>query len=163
MECTKCTSYEQILANKEEIAYLKRQVQKYQFDNLTGLKLRTDFEDDFFSRFQQKEPFCLIVIDLDNLKDINENLGYLEGDKAIKNIGHYLSDNILGECYRIGGDEFAILTYSCKDISKLSLLTNVSYVKIQADYNKHKSTRDLFSEADEILHIVKKGKRKSVK
>lgn len=148
----------QRLLDKEEIAYLKRLVQKYKFDNLTGLKLRTDFEDDFFSRFRNKEPFCLIVIDLDDLKGINEQLGYLEGDKVIRNIGHYLSDNMKGECYRIGGDEFAVLSYSCVK-GKLDKLTGVSYVKIKADYDKHKSTKDMFELADKELHIKKKDKK----
>jgi len=147
----------EILLQKEEITYLKRMVDKYRYDNLTGLKLRTDFEDDFFKRFQDREKFCLILIDLDKLKDINTNLGYIEGDKAIRSVGHYLSDNIKGECYRIGGDEFAVISYNCIK-GCLDKLNNISYVKVKSDYKKHTATKCMFEEADELLHKIKEEK-----
>lgn len=56
-------------------------------------------------------PLLLLVIDLDGLKQINDRHGHQRGDDLIKAVAAGLRE-VAGEaasCYRIGGDEFAIL------------------------------------------------------
>ena len=55
--------------------------------------------------------FTAIMVDVDNFKEINDNLGHDEGDKAIKVIADILVDTFGGDAYigRFGGDEFCIV------------------------------------------------------
>jgi diguanylate cyclase (GGDEF) domain len=55
--------------------------------------------------------YWYVLIDLDNLKKINDEKGHAEGDRAIRAVGDALLPLLRSSssCYRIGGDEFAIL------------------------------------------------------
>ena len=83
-------------------------------DDLTGLYNRKGFLALASHRVKlanrNEEPFCIAFIDLDDLKEINDSFGHLEGDRALKDTA-----NLLRECFResdiiarLGGDEFAI-------------------------------------------------------
>lgn len=56
-------------------------------------------------------PVIVMVSDMNGLKQINDTLGHLEGDKAICRIGELLEKSFaeFAKCYRIGGDEFCVL------------------------------------------------------
>jgi diguanylate cyclase (GGDEF)-like protein len=62
-------------------------------------------------RFQ--EPLSLVLIDVDNFKDINDNYGHAAGDEVLRQIGSFLKDGVRRSDTpaRLGGDEFAILLY----------------------------------------------------
>lgn len=53
----------------------------------------------------------LLIADLNNLKHVNDTYGHRFGDEAIKNTARLIHDSFdgVGECYRIGGDEFCVL------------------------------------------------------
>ena len=53
----------------------------------------------------------LVCIDLDGFKRVNDNLGHLEGDQILRQIGNILTDGMRGsdQAFRYGGDEFMIL------------------------------------------------------
>ena len=53
----------------------------------------------------------LCVIDLDGMKQINDNFGHIEGDFALKKVCETISGACRGEylCARTGGDEFVVL------------------------------------------------------
>ena len=59
---------------------------------------------------QNKEAGALLIIDLDNFKSINDNLGHSIGDEVLKEIGLILVKNFKGSDIlgRIGGDEFMV-------------------------------------------------------
>jgi len=63
----------------------------------------------------------LILIDLDEFKSINDNLGHQTGDEVLKKIsGHLLEDCLpLETSYRLGGDEFAMLIERVADKQQL--------------------------------------------
>ena len=79
-------------------------------DVLTGLKNRNAF-----TLAQQELKVngrtCLVVADLNGLKQINDSLGHRQGDEAIRRAAQAVQQAFsgLGECYRIGGDEFVVL------------------------------------------------------
>ena len=83
-------------------------------DPLTGLANRRAFEDSLeraVSRAQRGSRSCLVLFDMDHLKEFNDHLGHLAGDHAIVNLAvllrrHLRSGDLPG---RIGGDEFAVL------------------------------------------------------
>ncbi len=60
---------------------------------------------------RQKEKLLLLFIDLDGMKDINDNLGHSEGDTALIQTAEILRRSFRDSdvIARIGGDEFAIL------------------------------------------------------
>ncbi len=54
---------------------------------------------------------AVAIVDLDYFKDINDNLGHVAGDKALKKMAQTLDTTSRTEeaVYRIGGDEFALI------------------------------------------------------
>ena len=83
-------------------------------DKLTGLYNYQGFHkhltDKIRSEIGSKKTLSIIVIDLDNLKGINEQFGRSGGDNAIRSLSMFLSfcinDNEI--CGRLGNDEFLI-------------------------------------------------------
>ena len=57
------------------------------------------------------ETYALLMMDIDNLKNLNDNYGHLSGDRAIKVIADSILKVLKAEqvCIRYGGDEFLIL------------------------------------------------------
>ncbi|WP_237668429.1 GGDEF domain-containing protein, partial [Vibrio sp. V38_P2S17PM301] len=86
-------------------------------DPLTGVFNRRAFDEDIERQCEQKLPFCLILIDIDNFKQVNDNYGHLFGDAVLKRVAALLQDEV-GEdsVYRIGGDEFACILDTSKPI-----------------------------------------------
>ena len=84
-------------------------------DSLTGLFLR----DYFFRRLQEEfhrsarygAPFALLMLDLDEFKQINDRHGHLAGDRYLRALGPVLraSLRLADLACRYGGDEFCIL------------------------------------------------------
>ncbi len=79
-------------------------------DPLTGLANRRVLAA-AMSRLPRGEPWCLLTVDLDGFKDVNDLLGHATGDKLLAAVAHRLlqasPSNALVS--RIGGDEFAVL------------------------------------------------------
>ncbi len=81
-------------------------------DTLTGLHNRLGFEEIvppiFEQAMQEGKCFALVSCDMDRMKEINDNYGHLNGDKAICRMGKALQ--VLEEygmlCVHISGDEF---------------------------------------------------------
>lgn len=83
-------------------------------DHLTGLANRREFE-----RVMEREValaerherrLALLMIDLDNLKRINDRLGHGAGDEALRLVAQQLLRVVRASdvCARVGGDEFAV-------------------------------------------------------
>ena len=55
--------------------------------------------------------FCVLMVDLDGLKGINDSMGHLRGDDVLRSVGRVITSSIRGvdAAYRYGGDEFLIL------------------------------------------------------
>ncbi len=84
-------------------------------DSLTGLPNRRMFTE-YFRRLlalkrRQKGAFALLMIDLDDFKEVNDTYGHDAGDALLKEVARRL--NLLvreSDCFaRLGGDEFAML------------------------------------------------------
>jgi diguanylate cyclase (GGDEF)-like protein len=84
-------------------------------DHLTGLANRRRFERQLerevgrVLRFEH--PFCLLMMDIDNFKNLNDTFGHDAGDDAIRRISRVLREGTRGIdlAARIGGEEFAVL------------------------------------------------------
>jgi diguanylate cyclase (GGDEF)-like protein len=85
-------------------------------DPLTGLSNRKEF-DDFLQRLVELHgfvptPACLLMIDLDGFKRLNDAHGHQAGDAALLQVATALSKTFLRKCdfvSRYGGDEFSVV------------------------------------------------------
>ncbi len=84
-------------------------------DHLTNLFNRRFFEDALHREatrsLRTKQPFCLIGLDLDHLKKINDTYGHSMGDKAISTIAQVMTNTSRSVDIpsRYGGEEFFII------------------------------------------------------
>jgi diguanylate cyclase (GGDEF)-like protein len=100
--------------NLAERASLTQQLRQLaETDGLTGLMNRRMLEIVGENRAggQSSEGVCLILMDIDHFKDINDTFGHLEGDRVLRECALLVSamlraDDIFA---RFGGEEFAIL------------------------------------------------------
>jgi diguanylate cyclase (GGDEF)-like protein len=78
-------------------------------DSLTGLKNRREF--DRALRTIPRQPFAILSLDVDRLKEINDNQGHPAGDALLRMVGNTLGLIVRGwdVMARVGGDEFAAL------------------------------------------------------
>ncbi|CAN7627376.1 putative bifunctional diguanylate cyclase/phosphodiesterase [Rhizobium sp. LjRoot254] len=80
-------------------------------DVLTGLPNRARFENDLSAC--QDDDWGLLLVDIDNLKTVNDTFGHNVGDALIATVGARLSTAVKPfEAYRLGGDEFAVIVNS---------------------------------------------------
>lgn len=80
-------------------------------DSLTGLISRKYIIGYAKYLIEQKSPFRLMIIDLDNFKQINDNYGHNNGDKVLRTTSLDLMRFIgkRGLCGRFGGDEYLVV------------------------------------------------------
>ena len=95
--------------------YQKKVEKQAQEDILTGLYNRQACEKDISLELhiakKLKKEFAVLLVDLDDFTSVNEGLGYKLGDDLLEYVAHSINDisYIKGKCYRVGGDEFAVL------------------------------------------------------
>jgi diguanylate cyclase (GGDEF)-like protein len=79
-------------------------------DPLTGLANRRVLAAQL-GLLPRGEPWCLLTVDLDGFKDVNDLLGHGTGDKLLAAVARRLAEAVPAEALvsRIGGDEFAVL------------------------------------------------------
>ena len=83
-------------------------------DPLTSLLNRRAFEErlpvELARAARSGRPLTLCLLDLDGFKGVNDRLGHPAGDEVLRAVGAILSrSRVADDCFRIGGDEFAIL------------------------------------------------------
>ena len=84
-------------------------------DPLTGLANRRAFDErlaeSLDDALQQLKSICLMMIDIDHFKEINDRHGHQIGDKILQYVASVLKKNFKGRdlVARFGGDEFAVI------------------------------------------------------
>jgi len=82
-----------------------------QTDPLTGLGNHGHFQEQLPSKIANAEqthlPLSVVLLDLDNFKQINDRYGHPAGDRVLSLVAVRLRD--AGQSFRLGGDEFAVL------------------------------------------------------
>ena len=83
-------------------------------DSLTGVRNKTAFDRQMDALSDELEKgaadFGFVMLDLNNLKLINDNFGHDKGDLAIKNLCHIVCEDFAhSPVYRVGGDEFVVV------------------------------------------------------
>ncbi len=112
------------MQNKENIVYDPTFIEREKMKEIARMAITDDDADIydktmFFSDLNDEmkrgkrydSVFSIILIDIDNFKEINDTYGHLVGDTVIQNIINLIKKNIriTDTIYRYGGDEFVIL------------------------------------------------------
>ena len=142
-------------------------------DDLTGVKNKsayTDYVEQLQQSIDQKNvsDFALLVCDVNGLKEVNDNLGHIEGDIYIQSASHLIChvwDH--SPVFRIGGDEFVVLIrgedYKNREqlLTKMreQILSNKQHGKVTiaigiSDYNPAEDTTvaQVFDRADNQMY-----------
>ena len=152
-------------------------------DGLTGLLHRGRFDSDGEAAVQVSlrtaRPLSLLIIDVDHFKSINDRFGHAEGDKVLKAVAALLGDAASAEdqVFRIGGEEFAILSSRPHSVARLFGESIRHAVKASANTSRFELTvsagvssvgettrclADLFALADQRLYKAKSTGRDRV-
>lgn len=95
------------------VAEVQKMSQLAQTDVLTGLANRMVFQEnlDLLLSSEVDEPFGLVMVDLDQFKEINDRFGHTAGDEVLQQFATRLKQTVRDSdvVARLGGDEFAIL------------------------------------------------------
>ena len=100
----------QILANqRRQLAEQKAEYLAF-YDTLTGLPRRDRFKEEATAIISRHERSMVLVMDIDDFKNINDLRGHAAGDASLRYVGNCLRDMAEshgGVAARLGGDEFA--------------------------------------------------------
>ncbi|ADO76391.1 bifunctional diguanylate cyclase/phosphodiesterase [Halanaerobium praevalens] len=171
-------AYQQLAAYNQEITALNGELEhQAKHDLLTGIANRRSFLEELQFELAKSKKTTIILLDLDNFKEINDTLGHVYGDQILKKFSSLLAEleNKLVSVARFGGDEFLILLKETdspqkikKYIKKIKKLA-VNHLEINkqelylgfslgiASYPKDaKNSYDLITKADTAMYEAKK-------
>lgn len=103
------TTYNNVYLENQEIQKLIKHQAEH--DALTQLLNRGSFEHVLDVYNEGKDPFALILIDVDTFKSVNDTHGHATGDQILQKVANTLLRQFrsIDHVCRIGGDEFAIV------------------------------------------------------
>lgn len=165
---------------KQLIQSLEEEKEKNYIDSLTGIYNRTkvkEYIDDFVSKDTNMQG-VMILMDLDNFKSINDQLGHMEGDLVLKKFAEILKTQFRTSdiVARLGGDEFIVFLPNF--ISKAGLETKIDHTlsiirqELSSYYEQYnlsvsigiaylggnnKTYEDLYQSADDAMYTAKRG------
>ena len=153
-------------------------------DELTGLSNRRGFmmlaQHSLQLCTRQNIPAALVFIDLDHLKQVNDQLGHAEGDWVLVTFAQHLmkafrSSDVVA---RLGGDEFLVLLTNHSKAAAESAMARLqqaldatneaeargydisfSYGLVEFDPKRHHTIGALISEGDSLMYKTKKARR----
>lgn len=146
-------------------------------DTLTGLYNRRCGEQRLAAEVARTQrsgmPLTVIMLDLNNLKYVNDKYGHAAGDELLKYFALRLNKAIRGSdlAVRLGGDEFMLILPECKPDEVRHVLARLSGMKIEvgseilalafsagwANYVPGERPEELLKRADEALYVNKRA------
>jgi diguanylate cyclase (GGDEF)-like protein len=175
----------------KENATLKKKLiydNKFNCYNYGYFKIQCQNEVENYKRYL--EPFSIILLDIDDFKNINDEFGHNAGDIALENIIEAIKKNIrsIDMVFRFGGDEFMVLLHKAMMVGSLIVskriqtsINNISFefngilienkitsslgiVTVSEEFsNENLEVEELFKKADIALYKAKNtGKNKII-
>jgi diguanylate cyclase (GGDEF)-like protein len=154
-------------------------------DELTGLNNRRGFMilATGLLKFAQRadHPLCLLYIDMDRLKYLNDTFGHAHGDAALNEFASILTETFRDSdvIARLGGDEFVILTIDATENDLYNIQTRLqnnvaaynlrsenghalsfSLGVIQVDLKASITMEELLSQADAAMYKHKQSRKR---
>ena len=152
-------------------------------DQLTGLYNRRSGEqrlaEEMSRAVRHRRPLTVLLIDVDNLKQINDRWGHAAGDLLLKQFADRLQRAIRGSdlAVRLGGDEFMVVLPECRVEEVGHVLARVEGLRI--DYEHHKvdchfsrgwtdfrpgeTEQEFLKRADLALYDHKRSRKESIR
>jgi diguanylate cyclase (GGDEF)-like protein len=131
-------------------------------DSLTGIGNRYAFNEfiDKLARQNSRESWSIVMIDLDRFKQINDTLGHMEGDNALRDMAAIIKGCIRHSDFaaRYGGDEFIIAAPAEYDIQKL-----MARIQLAIDVQNKKHSRPYQIEMSYGYDVYTTGENRSIK
>lgn len=155
-------------------------------DALTGLFGRGHWQEQAEAALRRhhasNEPACMLMLDIDHFKEINDAHGHTVGDEVIRALAHVVRGNVrAGDCAgRYGGDEFAIvlpgmlakdalaIAHRIREQTEGVRLRSLPGVRITSSIgvapadHRHSNLRAWIDAADAALYAAKNGGRNRV-
>jgi diguanylate cyclase (GGDEF)-like protein len=148
-------------------------------DQLTGLYNRRSGEqrlaEEMNRASRHRRPLTLLLLDVDNLKNINDRLGHPAGDLLLKQFSDRLQRAIRGSdlAVRLGGDEFMVLLPECPVDEVGRVLARVDGLKVEyenekvdcrfsrgwTDFRPGESSQEFLKRADAALYENKRASK----
>ncbi len=105
-------------------AFYRREKYRANEDVLTRLvnrRFALDYLNRRLTNTKSKEQFCVIAVDLNYFKEINDNFGHDSGDHVLRAVAHRLEAAVRSSdiVARMGGDEFLVIVNRLKDMSHI--------------------------------------------
>ena len=153
-------------------------------DPLTGIGNRAMYDDTIDRKIQHSkrygDDFVLMVLDLDNFKQVNDQHGHLMGDEILTAFVKLVEQSLRGEdqMFRFGGDEFAVLLDKQGLQAAKIVAARINHAISQAPlfvkygvstsigcacFNKADTATDLFARADKALYAAKDAGKNCMK
>ncbi len=167
--------------------YLVEELERHaNFDTLTHLLNRKSLDKCLNDAYKQAEKggsnFCLIMIDIDDFKHVNDTYGHDCGDNVLRSVARVVTTGVKKDDYvfRWGGEEILILLKTEKEIAKVvaerirneisrypipyknDTLVSVTVTIGIAAYEKGKTIDDMTKEADTKLYYGKRNGKNQV-
>ena len=153
---------------------LARSREEARSDALTGVYNRLAFQEEIgrlaeYVADDSHTP-CLLLVDIDFFKRINDSYGHLAGDRVAKTVAHKIRQSVRGRdiVARYGGEEFAILLRVTSRSGCMAIAENVrlhvaqTVIELPADLGYDQPvevTVSLFERSDRALYRSKENGR----
>lgn len=130
--CLASTAVDELYYHLEASASTKVYRSLAYTDVMTRMNNRSAFIEDQERREVKTGEGC-IVMDINNLKQINDQYGHLEGDSLIRDAAECIRQVFegIGICYRMGGDEFVVIL---ENTTEEDLKKNIQNLERQLEY-----------------------------
>ena len=136
-------------------------------DMLTGLMNRNKYNVDIASSYNvELKDIGVVFLDLDRLKDINDNFGHKMGDKLIKAISKILIEEFpSASIYRTGGDEFIVINknigYEDFNLRILEMGKRIKHGRIYCSYgviyeSDNANLAEMVEKAEHDMYLYKR-------
>ena len=179
--------------NRREVARLREELERSRdealHDALTGITNRRGFMASMdvlsMQALRDRSELCLLLVDIDHFKKVNDTYGHLFGDRVIRSVAQTLQASIKGRdvVARHGGEEFAVLLPMTPIKGAMALaeairaqIKQIKFKRLDKDdvvegvtvsigatiYRPNEPVADFFNRADKALYAAKNAGRNRV-